>query len=121
VRQSSNLMAIAQPMLAQALAFIQQNAFSPITVKDLLQHVPTSRRRLEQLFQIHLKRSPKAEITRVRIEHAKNLLARTDLFIPRVAEGCGYVYTARFSTAFKQCAGLTPTAYRNQFRMRTRP
>ncbi|HUR58262.1 MAG TPA: substrate-binding domain-containing protein [Opitutaceae bacterium] len=116
VRQSSNLMAVAQPMLALALAFIQQHAFSPITVKDLLQQVPLSRRKLEQLFQAHLKRSPKAEITRVRIEHAKNLLARTDHFIPRVAESCGYVYTARFSTAFKQLAGLTPTAYRNQFR-----
>lgn len=116
VRQSSNVMAVAQPMLAQALAFIQQHALSPLTVKDLLQHVPTSRRKLEQLFRKHLRRSPKAEITRVRIEHAKNLLARTDLFIPRVAEGCGYVYPARFSTAFKQVAGLTPTAYRNQFR-----
>jgi LacI family transcriptional regulator len=116
VRQSSNVMAVAQPMLARALAFIQQHAFTPITVKDMLEHVPTSRRKLEQLFREHLKRSPKAEVTRVRIEHAKNLLARTDLFIPRVAESCGYVYTARFSTAFKQAAGLTPTAYRNQFR-----
>lgn len=116
VRQSSHLMAVAEPLLAQALAFIHQHAGSPIRVKDLLQHVPLSRRRLEQLFQTHLKRSPKAEITRVRIEQAKNLLARTDLFIPRVAERCGYVYPARFSTAFKQLAGLTPTAYRRQFR-----
>ena len=116
VRQSSNVMAVAEPVLAQALAFIQQHAFSPMTVKDLLRHVPASRRKLEQLFQLHLHRTPKAEITRVRIEHAKNLLARTDLFIPRVAEGCGYVYTARFSTAFKQAAGLTPSAYRSQFR-----
>jgi AraC-like DNA-binding protein len=38
-----------------------------------------------------------------------------------VAEGCGYVYTARFSTAFKRFAGLTPTAYRNQFRVGTLP
>lgn len=116
VRQSSNLMAVADPVLARALAFIQQNAFTPITVKDLLEHVPMSRRKLEQLFREQLKRSPKAEVTRVRIEHAKNLLARTDLYIPRVAESCGYVYTARFSTAFKQAAGLTPSAYRNQFR-----
>jgi LacI family transcriptional regulator len=118
IRQSTNLLAIDHPLLVRAMQFIWQHAGAPITVNDILREVPMSRRKLESDFTRHLGRTPKAEITRVRIERAKLLLAQTDLPIPIVAEQCGYNYAERFTIAFRQHVQSTPSAYRRAHRVK---
>jgi LacI family transcriptional regulator len=117
-RQSSNLLAVDNPVLLKALRFIQEHLSESLTVKDLLRVVPMSRRRLEVEFRRCLGRTPKDEILRMRIENAKRLLAQTDLQMPLVAERSGFAYTERFSTVFKRKTGTTPTAYRREHRLR---
>jgi len=117
-RQSSNLLAVDNPILLKALRFIQEHLSDSLTVKDLLRVVPMSRRRLEVEFRRCLGRTPKDEILRMRIENAKRLLAQTDLQMPLVAERSGFAYTERFSTVFKRKTGTTPTAYRREHRLR---
>jgi LacI family transcriptional regulator len=116
-RQSTDMLAVDNQMLGRALHFIREHAGEPMGVEDILKHVPVSRRKLEIDFQRHLQRSPKEEITRVRIERAKLLLAQTDLPIPVVAERCGYNYPERFTVAFRQQMKVTPMAFRKNFRV----
>lgn len=71
MRQSTDTLAIEDPMLVKALKFIAPNVSNPITVADVLDSVPISRRVLEQKFQQYLSRSPAAEIRRVKVEKAK--------------------------------------------------
>lgn len=111
-RQSTDTFAIDHPELLRALGFIREHAVQSIHVDDVLQAVPMSRRALERLFQEQLGRSPAEEIRRMRIEHAKNLLATTDLPVPKVAAACGFGTGTYMATVFRRVVGITPLRFR---------
>ena len=56
----------------------------------------------------------KEYITRIRIEKAKSLMENTDMPIAEIAEKTGFASQSYFSTAFKNCTGLTPSQYKQQ-------
>ena len=56
------------------------------------------------------------EIMYLREERAIDLLKQSDLLIADIANAVGYSEPAIFSRAFKQWTGLSPRAYRNQYR-----
>ncbi|HEX8340883.1 MAG TPA: substrate-binding domain-containing protein, partial [Tepidisphaeraceae bacterium] len=73
-RQSTELLAVDDPALAEAVRFIRHHACDPCNVADVLRHVPVGRRWLERQFTAKLGRSPHDEIMHVRVETAKRLL-----------------------------------------------
>ena len=111
-RQSTDTLAINDPLLVQAIGFIRDHATEPIRVEDVLRVVPLSRRSLERAFQELLGRSPAQEIRRVRLERAKYLLATTDLPIPKVARASGFGTGEYLATLFRQVTAVTPLKYR---------
>jgi LacI family transcriptional regulator len=115
-RQSTDMTAIDEAMLAAALTFIREHAHEPIRVDDLLQALSLSRRRLEQRFIELLGRSPAAEIRRTRLSRAERLLADTDLPIPEVAAATGFSHPETLTRTFRRERGLTPLAYRRRHR-----
>ncbi|TWT67859.1 Xylose operon regulatory protein [Crateriforma conspicua] len=115
-RRSTEVLAIDQPDLALAVRFIRDHASEPITVADILQAVPMSRRELEREFQRVLSRSPAAEIRRVHLERAKALLVDTDRTIPEVADRAGFGSPEYLSQVFRREFGITPLKYRIQIR-----
>jgi len=118
IRQSTDMLAIENPILRRAIAYIKAHASEPITVSDVVNQLPVSRRKLEIDFIRHLNRTPKEEIMRVRIERAKIMLAETDLPISMVAERCGFNYADRFAACFRQAVGMSPLAFRKSMRAR---
>jgi LacI family transcriptional regulator len=112
VRQSSNIVALDDPEIALAMRFIHARACESISVKDLLQEVPISRRSLERRFEKSIGRSPKAEIMRLRIHRARQLLAETNLPASAISKQCGFTTQDRFSVAFRRECRQTPTEYR---------
>ncbi len=116
-RHSSDVVAVDDPWLAQALQFIHQHAREPINVHDVLRAVPIERRQFERQCRRVLGRSPLREIRRVRMEHARRLLAETDLPMHRVAECCG-ISEKEFAGAFRKETGTTPLRWRRQVRAR---
>jgi LacI family transcriptional regulator len=117
-RQSTETLAIDNSELAQAVRFIREHAAEPITVDSVLQVVAISRRQLEIDFRKTLGRTPGAEIRRVRMERAKDLLNRTSMSVPEVAAASGFGSPEYLATAFKHEMGVTPLKYRNQARVR---
>ena len=117
-RQSSELMAIDDPDVANALRFIRDNAHRPLQVGDVLDAVALSRRSLERRFQEHIGRSPQTEIQRVHVDRARTLLAETELPISEVAHNAGFRNADRLAAVFRRQVGLTPSDYRRQFRRR---
>jgi LacI family transcriptional regulator, galactose operon repressor len=111
-RQSTDILAITDWYVAQALHIIRRRACSGIDVHSLLEELPLSRRSLEQRFRQYLGRSPGAEIQRTRIEQAKMLLAETDLNIDVISRRSGFSNPAYFSTAFRNQTGSAPSVYR---------
>ena len=99
-----------------ALRQIREHACSGMNVREMLKSIPLSRRVLEHRFQKLLGRTPHAEILRVRIERASELLRDTDLRLEEVARKSGFVRGDYLSTAFRRQVGIRPIDYRRQTR-----
>ena len=69
-RQSTDVLAVKDSDVADAIRFIREHACDPCSVKHVLHAVPVARRWLERQFLSQLGRTPHDEITRVRIETA---------------------------------------------------
>jgi len=113
-RQSTDILAIDDDAVVQALRYIRTHAFREIVVQDILREVPISRRSLEIQFRRYLGRSPAEEIRRVRLEKGLELLGRSDLSVAEIASACGFANGTRFGVAFRKRFGQTPLAYRKQ-------
>lgn len=116
-RQSTDILAILDPEVVAALRLIRRERHRPIRVVDVLREVPVSRRSLERKFRKILNRGVSEEIRRVQLEHAKSLLASTDLPMSVLAQRAGFSNAKHLSVAFRAETGQTPTSYRGQFRM----
>lgn len=114
VRQSTDIVAVEDPVVAKAIRFIRQNAGMALSVDDVVRAAAVSRRQLERRFQQHLQRTPKDEINRVRIRRVKELLARTDLTLAEIAAKVGFDHPEYLSTVFRRSVGVTPMTYRSQ-------
>src|SRR5688572_17176587 len=89
-RTSTDVLAMDDEAVVQALRFIRANAAKPITVNDVLDAVPLGRRSLERRFRNALGRSLLDEIRQVHIERAKRLLIDTTLEMPVIARESGF-------------------------------
>jgi LacI family transcriptional regulator len=117
-RGSTDAEHLVDDRLKAALEYIREHGTKLITVDKVLSEVPASRRSLERLFRANLGRSPAEEIGRIRINHAKWLLAATGRPLGHVADECGYSTYQNFATAFRRETGLSASDYRNRFRGR---
>ena len=115
-RQSTDTLAIHDPNLVKAIAFIRANASQPIQVRDVTMHAGLSRRVLERRFWQVLGRSPASEIRRVHLERARQLLVETKLPIPEIADASGFGSSEYLAYAFKASTGKTPQEYRKTIR-----
>ncbi len=111
-RQSSDITAIADADVADAVAFIRDHLAERISVATVVKHFGTGRRDLERRFHRCLGRTMLQVIQRARIDRAKQFLAETDLPLPLVARRSGFSNAQRLAVVFRQVTGLTPTAYR---------
>lgn len=115
-RRSSDILAVQDEYVAEALNFIYEKCSEAIGVDDILEKIPLSRRYLELRFKKAIGRSPYEEIKRSHIQRAKILLSETSLQMPQVAKESGFSDARQLSTNFHKETGMTPTKYRQQFR-----
>ena len=113
-RQSTDIVAVEDPDIAAALAFIREHACQGISVQDVLDRVAVSRSTLERQLRTLLKRSPQQEIRRVQIQRAKELCSSTDLAVERIAITCGFEHPEYMHVVFKREVGMTPGEYRKK-------
>lgn len=111
-RQSSDIVAIEDQAVAQAVRFIREHAAEPIDVEEVLDHVPLSRSSLERRMRAAIGRSPKAEILRVRLALIRRLLVETDLSLEAIARRAGFRHPQYLSMIFRRETGRTPGAFR---------
>jgi LacI family transcriptional regulator len=120
-RQSTDVLAIDDEAIAAVVRLIRQHACEGISVADLLREVPLSRRVLESRFMRYMGRSPHAEILRVKLSRAKQLLLETDLSVAAIAGLAGFEHPEYLSVAFKRETGFRPHAFRRQHQAGRRP
>ncbi len=120
LRQSTDTLAVDDPEIASALRHIRDHACQGLRVGDVLDQVPLSRSVLERRFRAIVGRTPKAEIARVQLERAKQLLSESHLAIDVVAARSGFRDARYLCDVFAKKVGVTPGAYREQTRRAAR-
>ncbi len=114
IRQSTDVTAVADPHVAHASRLIRDHADVAVSIEQLLAKVPVSRSALFRRFKAHLGRSPKQELSRVRLERAKALLTNSSMSVEDVARQTFQTDARHFIAVFRQATGSTPMRYRRQ-------
>jgi LacI family transcriptional regulator len=115
-RGSTDTLAIEDPHVATALAFIRRYACKGIEAGDVVSRVPLSRRTLERRFSDRVGRSLLSEIHQVRFDRMKRFLSETDLKLDAIAARCGFSHTPYMAAQFRKHFGMTPGEFRKSSR-----
>ncbi len=113
-RQSTDVTAINDPLVAHAARTIRERACHGLSVDELVRSLRISRSIFYQRFHTALGRSPHYEILRVQLDRVKSLLVQTSLPLKEIAEMCGFNNPNYLNVAFKREMGVTPGEYREQ-------
>jgi LacI family transcriptional regulator len=112
-RLSTAVVGIADEELIPILQAIRDRATQGLSVNDLLEEFPISRRGLELRCRREIGRTPAEEIRRVRIERARQLLTETDQSIDSIAHAVGLSSGPVLSHLFRKHEGITPGELRS--------
>jgi LacI family transcriptional regulator len=112
-RRSTDIVAVDDPDVAEALQFIHRQQGRDISVDTIVREVAISRRNLEKRFRKTLGRTIIEEIHMTRLERAKRLLLETTYPVAKVADMVGFGSTGYFIQFFQKRVGKTPRRYRN--------
>jgi excisionase family DNA binding protein len=111
-RESSDIIAVEDPILAAALRYIQENLSEGVNVKQLVHHMSVSRRKLELEFRRRLGRTIHDEITLAKVHRASQLLVDGQTSLQQITKACGMRHPSRLNNLLKKCTGMTPMQYR---------
>lgn len=115
IRRSSDALAVNDPDVAAAVAFIRDNVQAGLKADDVAAATGQGRRGLEHLFQRRLGRSVHDVIQRVQFQRVEHLLRNTDLKLAVVARRCGFRHAEYMTVAFTKRYGMSPSAWRQTY------
>ncbi len=111
-RESTNMIAISDRVVAHAVEFIRANIGDGVQVSDVAKTVDLSRSTLDNRFKQILHRTVHDEIERVRLERTKELLLTTDCTLAEISTQTGFGTVQYLATVFRQATRQTPGEYR---------
>lgn len=111
-RRSTDVVAVADPMIRNALLFISAHLGKAIGAPQIADALGCRRAELDQLFRAQLDRSVGEEIRRQRFARVKLLLRTTTLSISKIARETGFCTPSHLTNAFKTAFSLSPKAWR---------
>lgn len=116
-RRSSDVFAVSDPIVAEAVRWIRANAQRRLTVSMVKRAVGGGQKRLERRFRAALNRTVYDEIRRAHVDVAKGLLQSTDMPLIDVARQSGFSNAALLNVAFRREAGMPPGLYRRRVQL----
>ena len=111
-----NRLGSTHPKLTQAVILMESNIEEPLTTDEIARHVCVSRRQLERIFKQYLNSVPSQYYLELRLNRARQLLQQTSKSIIQIGLSCGFSSGPHFSSAYRNCFGVTPREDRNQYR-----
>jgi transcriptional regulator GlxA family with amidase domain len=90
-------------------------------VKELAGMLSISREEFTRAFHAATGRSPASTFRAFQLRWVMDLLANSDQPTAEIAVAAAYGSARAFYRAFRRSAGMTPTEYRNRFRLRREP
>lgn len=117
-RASTDLIYVADRVVADALKCIREDACHGLQADALAARLDISRSTLDKRFKQSIGRPADQEIRRVRLARAKDLLSRTNLPIRDVARQSGYSNEQYLNAVLRKDSHVTPAEYRTAHRAR---
>jgi LacI family transcriptional regulator len=114
VRQSTDVLAIEDPLVVAAVRHIRDHACDGINVADVARVLTTTRRVLENRFTKRVGHTPHEEIARVQFRRVEQLLLETDLPLATIALRAGFRHTEYMTVAFTKRHGMPPSRWRKR-------
>jgi LacI family transcriptional regulator len=112
VRRTSDVFAVSDPEVAKALRFMADCADNAIGVPQITRVTKLSRQALQRRFRNAMGCTIHEELTRLRVERFKRLLADSDAPIRKLAADAGFGSEGTAYVVFQKVTGMTPAAYR---------
>ena len=101
--------------IRQAKQFIQEHYSEAISLETVSSEVGFNPAYFSTVFKKSTGQNFMDYIKEIRIEHAKDLLARTHMDVAAVAQAVGYTDIKYFTKLFRKTTSLTPTDYRKLY------
>jgi len=98
----------------KAIAYMRENMGQNITLNDVAKHAGTNPRQLHRAFLSNAHEAPAHYWRKLRLEHARKLLADTSTHVTTIALECGFSDASHFILWFRKQYGETPTAWRKR-------
>ena len=98
-----------------AIALMEDNIQTPLTIDELADACGTPPSTLKKRFGATMGQPIFRWYRSLRLERARAMLAETDLTVAQVAASVGYANPSKFSHAFLEETGLTPSDWRASF------
>lgn len=101
--------------LASLLAWMDENAYRPLSIAILAKRAAMSARTFVRRFKEQTGTTPLQWILSIRIRHAQELLEMSQLSIDEIAVKTGFGDPANFRARFRRVLGVSPNVYRRTF------
>jgi LacI family transcriptional regulator len=122
IRSSTDFLAVASPLLRQAVDFIGANLRRPFSLEQVAEVVGVSRRTLYSLFRNHLSRSPAEFVVQARLDRARQLLAASpNQTIANLAAQSGIGSPRTLTRLFLRYEGVNARTWKKTLRQAPRP
>lgn len=116
-RTSTDIFATRNPNVLKALWYIHMNVSHPMSVSEVVEQVPVSRRLLEQEFREETSTSIYEYISRLRMNKFAQLLLTVNEPIEALVMRIGLSDSKNLSRQFKTYKGMTPLEYKKHHRI----
>lgn len=115
-RQSTDLLAVADPDVAAAMRLIREKACEGMTADEIAAELNWSRSTLDNRFKATIGGTTHQQIQHARLGRAKMLLSQTELPLKVVAARSGYANEQYLTAVVRKHTGRTPGQYRRDTR-----
>ena len=111
-RKSTEKYVVSDKYILQTIDYIKKNYSHPISVFDILQLVPISRRIFEKRFKKEMGISIYQFILKYKMEQFSQSILKTDRSLFELAMECGFEEYKNVTRIFQKYKGTTPVKYR---------
>ncbi len=98
--------------LEPALKYIEENLAEDVDMDEVARQVPCSRTQLNRRFRELLHMTPTDFTMALRVQHARHLLACSELSLVEIAAEAGFCDQSHLTRRFRAITGETPAAFR---------
>jgi AraC family transcriptional regulator, regulatory protein of adaptative response / methylphosphotriester-DNA alkyltransferase methyltransferase len=105
-----------EELFKEAMHLIARDYSQDLQLEGVARTLATSRRQLQRAFAEVGNTSFRDELAKVRMHHARKLLASDGIPVRTVAASVGYHQPAQFAKSFRRHHGTAPSSYRKQTR-----